>query len=74
MDPPQILNPAHTSDLSMSLRQPLLRDAGSEVNLLTLLNAQLIAEKTELDLKNAAMHLMGDTESAHTGTWPMPMK
>ena len=35
----QILNPAHTSDLSMSLRQPLLEGQGSGINLIPLQQA-----------------------------------
>ena len=61
----QILNPSHTSDLSMSLRQPLLREGGTEMNLIMLQNAQLIAVQTELNLRDEALMLMSDTEVAY---------
>lgn len=61
----QILNPAHTSDLSASIRQPLLRDAGRRVNLTPLRNAQRFAQRTEFNLKQTALSLMTDTEFAY---------
>ena len=61
----QILNPAHTSDVSMSLRQPLLRAAGSDFNLIALQNAQLAVERSQFDLRQTALNLMGDTEFAY---------
>ena len=62
---PQILNPSHTSDLSISLRQPLLREGGTEFNLLRLKNLELVAQGTEFNLKQTALNLMGDTEFAY---------
>lgn len=61
----QILNPSHTSDLSMSLRQPLLREGGTEMNLLMLQNAELLAAQTELNLQDQALVLMSETEVAY---------
>lgn len=61
----QILNPAHTSDLSMSLRQPLLREAGTGFNQIEIQNARLEVEASKLLLKLTALDLMGDTEFAY---------
>lgn len=60
-----ILNPAHTSDLSMSLRQSLLEGRGSEVNLIPLHQAELNVEIRQLILKQRALATMFDTESAY---------
>ena len=61
----QILNPAHTSDLSMSLRQPLLEGRGSEINLIPLQQAQIDARRAELFLKDSAIQQMEITESSY---------
>ena len=61
----QILNPAHTSDLSMSLRQPLLRQAGTDFNQIAIENARLAVDASKLDLRLTALNLMGDTEFAY---------
>jgi hypothetical protein len=49
----------------MSLRQPLLREGGTEMNLLMLQNAELVATQTELNLQDQALVLMSDTEVAY---------
>jgi outer membrane protein len=61
----QILNPAHTSDLSMSLRQPLLEGRGTEINLIPLQQAQIDARRAELFLKDSAIQQMEITEASY---------
>ncbi|MCZ6674875.1 MAG: TolC family protein [Verrucomicrobia bacterium] len=61
----QILNPAHTSDVGLSLRQPLLEGRGSEYNLIPLLQAGIEAKRAELFLKRTALQIMEVAESAY---------
>lgn len=59
------LNPSHASDLSMSLRQPLLQGAGVEQNLIPLEQARIQARRSELFLRDTALIIMEATESAY---------
>ena len=59
------LDPAHSSDLSMSLRQPLLQGFGSEINLIPVQQAQFAYRQAELFLKTAALDTMSATEGAY---------
>ena len=58
-------HPAHSSDLSMSLRQPLLRGFGSNINLIPLQQAEIAYRQAELFLKRAALDTMSATEGAY---------
>jgi outer membrane protein TolC len=60
-----ILNPAHTSDLSMSLRQPLLEGAGSGINLIPLEQAGIDALRADLFLRETALQIMEATEFSY---------
>jgi outer membrane protein TolC len=59
------LNPSHASDLSMSLRQPILQGAGIEQNLIPLEQARIDARRSELFLKDTALRIMQAAESAY---------
>ena len=59
------LDPAHSSDLSMSLRQPLLEGFGSKINLIPVQQAEIAYMQAELFLKTAALDTMSATESAY---------
>ena len=56
---------SHASDLSMSLRQPLLKGFGSNINLIPLQQAEIAYQQAELFLKGAALDTMSATESAY---------
>jgi outer membrane protein len=60
-----ILNPAHTSDMSVSVRQPLLEGRGSRLNLIPLEQAKLSARAAELILELQALNIMANTEFAY---------
>lgn len=60
-----LLNPSHASDLSVSLRQPLLRGAGVEQNLIPVEQARIEARRSELILQQVALGIMSDTEFAY---------
>ena len=59
------LDPAHSSDLSMSLRQPLLQGFGSEINLIPIQQAEIAYLRAELFLKTTALDTMSETEGAY---------
>ncbi len=61
----EILNPAHTSDLSVSLRQPLLDGLGSDINLIPIQTSELDAVRSELFLKSTALQIMELSEYAY---------
>ncbi len=59
------LNPAHTSDLSVSLRQPLFEGQGADINLIPIRTAEIDAVRAELFLKGTALQIMELSESAY---------
>ena len=59
------LDPAHSSDLSMSLRQPLLQGFGPTINLIPVRQAEFAYMQAELFLKTAALDTMSATENAY---------
>lgn len=61
----EILNPAHTSDFSLSLRQPLLDGFGSDINLIPIQTSELDAMRSELFLKSTALQIMELSEYAY---------
>lgn len=59
------LNPAYTSDVSLTIRQPLLRNAGSTVTLASLERARLGVERAELDFRRNVLALIRNVEAAY---------
>lgn len=60
-----LLNPSHASDVPVFLRQPLLRGAGIEQNLIPVEQARIEARRAELVLQLVAMSIMSGTEFAY---------
>lgn len=58
-------NPDYSADVGVSLRQPLLEGAWSEVNLAPLARAQTRADQSQLELRSAAMDVIAEVEIAY---------
>lgn len=58
-------NPDYGSDVGFSLRQPLLRDAGSTVNLAPLARAKVSADRSLFQLRSEILDLVAETEIAY---------
>ncbi len=59
------INPDFSSDISLSLRQPLLRGAGKQVNLASIVQAESEVEQSELALKEQVLNTIAGAESAY---------
>lgn len=55
------------ADLSLTVRQPLLRGRGTEVNLARLRQARLAAEGSEQGLRSSVLNVLRATEQAYWG-------
>lgn len=58
-------NPDYGTDLGLSIRQPLLQDAGSTVNLAPLARAKVNAERSLFELRSDVLDLVLETEIAY---------
>jgi outer membrane protein TolC len=58
-------NPDYASDVGLSLRQPLLRGAWSEVNLAALARAKVNAQRSLFELRSDVLDLVLETEIAY---------
>ncbi len=59
------LNPAYNGDVSISVRQPLLRGAGTEVNRATIRRAEIGVDRANFDLKGSVLDVVHDVEAAY---------
>ncbi len=60
-----VRNPDYGSDFGLSLRQPLLKDAWSEVNLAPIARARANAQQSEYALRSDILDVLVDTEIAY---------
>jgi len=58
-------NPDYGSSVGLSLRQPLLRDAGTRVNLAPLARARLSLDQSIFELRSAILDVIAETEIAY---------
>jgi outer membrane protein len=59
------LNPAYNGDFSLSVRQPLLRGAGSETNRAAIRRAEIGVERANLDLRLSVLEVVRGVETAY---------
>lgn len=59
------INPAYTGDFNLSVRQPLLRGAGSEYSRAALRRAELGVDRANLDLKGSVLVVVRNVEAAY---------
>lgn len=59
------LNPAYTGDFNLSVRQPLLRGAGSEYTRAAVRRAELGVDRANLDLKASVLVVVRNVETAY---------
>lgn len=59
------LNPAYSADLTLSVRQSLLRGLGSAVNRASLHRAEIGLQRANLDFKTQALTVIQSTEDAY---------
>lgn len=59
------LNPAYNADVTLSVRQPLLRGAGSTVNRAALERARIGLDRAHLDFKTTVLTVVRDVEAAY---------
>ncbi|MBL9207521.1 MAG: TolC family protein [Opitutaceae bacterium] len=59
------LNPAYNGDFSLSVRQPLLRGAGSEFNKSAIRRAELGVDRANYDLKGSVLGVVRAVEGAY---------
>lgn len=59
------LNPAYASDLTLAIRQPLLRDAGSRANTTGIRRAELELDNARRDYRRQALDVIQATENAY---------
>jgi outer membrane protein len=59
------LNPAYDADLSLSFKQPLLKNAGSTVNRAAIQRAEIGVTIANLNYRGRVLQLVRDTESAY---------
>jgi len=60
-----LLNPAYSSDLTLSVTQPLLKGAGSKVTLAGIQRSRLGIDRANLDYRGQVMNVLHDTEIAY---------
>jgi outer membrane protein TolC len=60
-----VLNPDYSTDVGISIRQPLLKGAWSTVNLAPLARAKVTAERSMFELRSDVLDLVLDTEIAY---------
>lgn len=58
-------NPAYDSDVSLSVRQPLLKGAGTRVNRAAIERARLGVSIANLDFKSSVLQVVSNVESAY---------
>ncbi|HOR25165.1 MAG TPA: TolC family protein [Opitutaceae bacterium] len=58
-------NPAYLGDLSVSIKQPLLKSAGTLANLAAIKRAKLGVARAELDYKSQVLAVIRDVEAAY---------
>lgn len=59
-------NPAYNSDAFLSVRQPLLRGAGTTANLAAIRRSRLGIERADLDFKGTVLSVVRDVEAAYS--------
>lgn len=59
------LNPAYDADLTLSVRQSLLRGFGTEVNRANINRAEIGLQRANLDFKATVLDVIRDTENAY---------
>jgi len=59
------LNPAYDADVTLSISQPLLKNAGSTVNRAAIERAEIGLEIANLNYRGRVLQLVSDTESAY---------
>jgi len=59
------LNPAYTSDVTLSIRQPLLKGFGSNITTLPIQRATVGLEIAEYDYEDRALEIIQSTENAY---------
>ena len=59
------INPAYTGDFNLSVRQPLLRGAGSEYSRAAFRRAELGVDRANLDLKGSVLVVVRNVEAAY---------
>lgn len=59
------LNPAYNADVSLSVKQPLLKNFGSTVNKAAIDRAEIGVTIAELNYKGSVLQLVRDTEAAY---------
>ncbi len=62
-----LFNPVYTSDLSLSINQPLLQGFGITINRASIERARLGVTRAHLDFKSVVLDLIRDVESAYYG-------
>ncbi len=60
-----VVNPAHDSDIALTVRQPLLKGSGGQVNRIPIERAKLSFEQNKLLFRLSALDTMLDTEFAY---------
>ena len=60
-----LLNPAYSSDVALSVTQPLLKGAGSKVVLASIQRNKLGIDRANLDYRGQVMNVLHDTEIAY---------
>lgn len=60
-----ILNPAYASDVTLTLRQPLLQGAGTAVNTAAIRQAEIGLENAQRDYEDRALEVIQRTENAY---------
>ncbi len=59
------LNPAYTADLSLSVKQPLLKNAGTTVNRANINRAEIGVTRANLNFQSRLLQVVRDTENAY---------
>jgi outer membrane protein TolC len=62
-----LFNPVYTSDVSLSINQPLLQGSGITINRASIERARLGVTRAHLDFKAVVLDLIRDVESAYYG-------
>ncbi|MBW7895054.1 MAG: TolC family protein [Opitutaceae bacterium] len=64
-NPYATLNPAYNADMALSVRQPLLKNAGAAVNRAAIRRAELGVDIANLNYKSRLLQVVRDTEGAY---------
>ncbi len=60
-----LINPDITSEIALNVRQPLLRGAGSEVNLAQIAKGRLAVAQSELQVRREVLDVIADAEISY---------